>query len=432
MKKMLLILTYLMFSLLVFAGGSAENTPSQGAVEIKFWHTMTGLQGDYLDQTVALFNASQDRIVVQSTRVPTSDVSDVSKLMAAIAANVGPDVFYVDRNTISQRAYEGILQNLGPYLDEIGWIDPKSEFLDFVWPEVMWQGKVYGIPFESDIRVMYYNIDDFVAAGLDPASPPKTLEQLDSVAKQLTSYDAKGNLSRIGFVPWHAQGSVYTWSVVYGVTWFDDQTKQLTGNSPEMVKALTRYTDYIDRYPGLVRFKSGFGSGETDPFLTGRLSITFDSNKYIAAINNFAPTLKYGIAALPRPEGFEGPTTWAGGYAFSIPMKASDPVAAMEFIRFMGGPVAQTYYCEHNVSLPTNIEAFESISLREDPEQQIFFDLLPYAQVRPAVPLWGKLWPEQHAVRDYIINGQKTPQQAMDDYVKLLQPDIDYIYSLYK
>jgi len=37
---------------------------------------------------------------------------------------------------------------------------------------VMWQGKQYGVPFDSNMAILLRNTDLYTAAGLDPATPP--------------------------------------------------------------------------------------------------------------------------------------------------------------------------------------------------------------------------------------------------------------------
>ncbi len=41
----------------------------------------------------------------------------------------------------------------------------------------------------------------FKAAGLDPEKPPKTLDELVAMSKQLTKMDADGNITQAGFIP---------------------------------------------------------------------------------------------------------------------------------------------------------------------------------------------------------------------------------------
>ncbi|HBT90243.1 MAG TPA: ABC transporter substrate-binding protein, partial [Ruminococcaceae bacterium] len=46
--------------------------------------------------------------------------------------------------------------------------------------------KLYSMPFNSSTPLLYYNKDAFKAAGLDPEKPPKTLEEIISLAPKLT------------------------------------------------------------------------------------------------------------------------------------------------------------------------------------------------------------------------------------------------------
>ena len=48
------------------------------------------------------------------------------------------------------------------------------------------EGKTWGIPFQRSTIVAYYNKDKFREAGLDPESPPKTWDEMESIGKALT------------------------------------------------------------------------------------------------------------------------------------------------------------------------------------------------------------------------------------------------------
>ena len=62
-------------------------------------------------------------------------------------------------------------------------------------------GKQYGLPFGQDTYALYYDTDAFKAAGLDPAKPPKTLDELWDYAAKLTKLNPDGTLARAGFIP---------------------------------------------------------------------------------------------------------------------------------------------------------------------------------------------------------------------------------------
>lgn len=79
--------------------------------------------------------------------------------------------------------------NLQPYVDQ--W--DQAEVEDFSWNPV-WDiccddGDVYGIPLGLHIRGLVYRKDLFEQAGLDPESPPTTIEELLEYAEILTNPD---------------------------------------------------------------------------------------------------------------------------------------------------------------------------------------------------------------------------------------------------
>jgi multiple sugar transport system substrate-binding protein len=56
----------------------------------------------------------------------------------------------------------------------------------------LWEGKQYGLPWLGDAMIFPYNKEHFTAAGLDPAAPPKTWDEVIETGKKLTSGDRYG------------------------------------------------------------------------------------------------------------------------------------------------------------------------------------------------------------------------------------------------
>jgi sn-glycerol 3-phosphate transport system substrate-binding protein len=55
----------------------------------------------------------------------------------------------------------------------------------------MIEGRVYGIPFQNSTPLLYYNVDAFKDAGLDPDHPPVTWADWIAAAKALTKPDGQ-------------------------------------------------------------------------------------------------------------------------------------------------------------------------------------------------------------------------------------------------
>src|SRR5437763_14307865 len=60
-----------------------------------------------------------------------------------------------------------------------------SDFLPRVISYLTVQGTQYAMPFNTSGPVLYYNKKAFSAAGLDPNSPPKTLDDVRAAAEKL-------------------------------------------------------------------------------------------------------------------------------------------------------------------------------------------------------------------------------------------------------
>ena len=109
--------------------------------------------------------------------------------MSDYQSGVEHDVLITTSMLFPQHYAVGDLLNLQPYVDQ--W--DQAEVEDFSWNPV-WDiccddGDVYGIPLGLHIRGLVYRKDLFEQAGLDPESPPTTIEELLEYAEILTNPD---------------------------------------------------------------------------------------------------------------------------------------------------------------------------------------------------------------------------------------------------
>lgn len=154
-----------------------------GVQKVVFWHAMGGANTKVVDQLVANFNASQDKVQVEAVYQGTYD-DLLSKLKASMGTNEGPSV--VQMYEIGSR-----------FMIDSKLITPMQEFIDAdQWdvsqlePNISgyytFEDKLYSMPFNSSNPILYYNKDLFKDAGLDPESPPKTFEELKIAADTIS------------------------------------------------------------------------------------------------------------------------------------------------------------------------------------------------------------------------------------------------------
>jgi multiple sugar transport system substrate-binding protein len=146
--------------LLAACGGDDDEPASGGAGEpVTFWTSHAEPDLGDLRKMANDYNATRPESRVRLVPV-TGDETDIAKLTAAVRGGKGPDIYMLDRFTAAQRAEQGILADLTEFMEKDGGVASyKGRYLDFAWAEVEFEGKPYGLPFDTDARGLWFNKD---------------------------------------------------------------------------------------------------------------------------------------------------------------------------------------------------------------------------------------------------------------------------------
>lgn len=162
---------------------SAGETSSGEAVTLNFWNVFTGSDGDILREIVDNYNAvNTDNITINMDIMPNDTLQQ--KLPAAIATNTAPDFVLFGIENIAPYVSNDSLEDISDFWETTG-VD-KTNFLDNVVDLSCVDGKLYGVPMQYNVQYLYWNKDMFEAAGLDPETPPATMDELAQFAEKLT------------------------------------------------------------------------------------------------------------------------------------------------------------------------------------------------------------------------------------------------------
>ncbi|MBF0543532.1 MAG: ABC transporter substrate-binding protein [Candidatus Riflebacteria bacterium] len=208
-------------------------------LEIIFWHGMTGPLGKVMEDLIDRFNKTQDQYFIKSVSMGSYDTL-AKKLLASLVAGQAPD--------ISQN-YENLTKKFIKHhkivcLDELiasEAEDIKSDIIPVLLENNTFDGKLWSFPFNKSIPVLYYNKKLFREAGLDPESPPQTLEELASFARKLTKRDERGEVRVYGYGTNRANVWMFLCRVLQfgGKIVSDDLAPRSLLDGPAAVKALS-------------------------------------------------------------------------------------------------------------------------------------------------------------------------------------------------
>ncbi|TWT06191.1 ABC transporter substrate-binding protein [Planomicrobium sp. CPCC 101079] len=331
-----------------------ENT--EGKTVIDFW-TFWGseIRRPIIEKMIADFNESQDEIEVKHTYLPFGDIW--TKELAAIAAGDPPDVVINDINATALRGQKEQAMNLSQFLEQD---DISNRFYPELWDATLYEGDSYGVPFNTDTRVLFYNKDAFEEVGLDPENPPTTWAELEEYAAKLDKKSGD-NYDRIGFYPLWGVGYDVWLLNANGQNYFDEQNNfQIdTAKNEEVLNWLKSFKD---RYGEDVinSYQAQIDSQQGHPFFSGDLAMIVQQPTFYTQIRDYAQDLNFGVVELPEYEEGNGHTSWGGGFVAEIPAGAKNPEASWEFIKYLTDVEAQTYWAVQNFDNVANIEAAES------------------------------------------------------------------------
>lgn len=403
---------------------------AQDATKVTFWvgHGEPDLSA--IKEIVANFNEENPEIQVEIVQIPPGEEADVSKLMTAVRGGVGPDVYLFNRPFTSQRSADGLLQDLSPF---IGDEDLGQHYLPFAWEEVLFDGKPYALPFDTDVRALYYRKDILREAGIDPAeldpsNGPITLTRLKEIAAQLNQENAQGKYTRLGFVPWFDQGWHYTWGYNFGGDFFDAAACQVTPDDPNIVQAFTFIQDWAKAFDveKIQAFISSYNRPEAPPqqhpFITGRIPLMVSGDWFVASMARYAPDADYGITYIPVPEEGDKPSTWSAGWSVVMPQGAKEPEAAYTFMRYFAGEEGQRVYTRETQHFPTWASLLEEDLY--DAKHTFFNDLLANSRSLALVPVGALYWDELTNAQERVYLNQVTPEAALSDVKDRVQTQL--------
>jgi len=344
-------------------------------VEIEYWQYTFAQRVQAIDELIKRFEAANPGIKVKHTHVPYDDFR--LKIAAAIPAGQGPDVVQLFYGWLHDYLKAKLLQPLPPELFDPAEIE--REFYPLV-KQMKVDGQYYAVPTAVRSLALFWNRKLMREAGLDPAKPPQTLDELVEAAKKLTKRDAAGNLLQAG-IALDMGGQDHHWLREVLIRQMGGQPYAADGrsvayNGPAGARAVAWYTDLVARHR-VSQF--GFLTDGVTAFRSGKAGFTIDGSFRLAAFDGQAG-LDYAVGELPTHEGRR--SNFASYWVNGITPKATGAKkeAAVKFLRFLTTPAAMELWLEKVGELPARKTVAERDAVRSHPKYGAFIRGLAYAE----------------------------------------------------
>ncbi|HJP32032.1 MAG TPA: extracellular solute-binding protein [Candidatus Latescibacteria bacterium] len=391
--------------------------------KVVFWNLFTsGSSYDVVVELVDRFNRSQSEFVVEQVDVPYSHI--IAKILPAVAGGVAPDLTVFDRFQVASYAARNAFQSMDEYARRDG--VRGEDFFEAPWQECLYDGRLYAVPYDTDVRLLYYNRELFRQAGLDPDRPPRTWSEMREMSRKLTRRRPDGRLEQIGAVPIWGNTGLYLYCWQKEGRFLADDGRRVTLDDPRNVEALTWIRDYVREYgiEQLLSLQTGFGADSQNPFITGRIAMIVLDVGTLTMLERYGADLDW--AAAPAPYADDGvPATWSGGFSLVMPRGSKQPEGAWRFARFILRDESQRFMATSSNKLPALLSAGNDPFFQSSPFWRLAIDQMRFSHYRPVSAVGAALSTEMGVAVDQVIHGKLSPQEALTVATRETQAQLD-------
>lgn len=355
------------------------------------------------------------------------------------------DKFLLQAKSGTPDVIEGLLEDTAVYvknglievLDERfnAWAD-KDQFVEATLTPLRINGKLYGIPYNTNARGIVYRKDLLEQFNL---KVPTTWTELIETARQITKLTNKEVFgffvcTLVGdprapqeFISWYYQ-------VSHKKDMFDvsSGTPTLVATVEELEKVLTLYDElFKGDYPAVDPNQRGTGWPVEDPgYVAGKWAMApmgtwLWGRREESDVAKDILENKTGIAPLPVAEGGV-PATYLEVKPIMLNSYSKHKDEAWELIKFICSKEQMALWLADSGGIPARKDSLEmDVFTKSDISWWVkgFADLLPQAVAMGPVN-WGPVNEANIKAVNYVIYGEKTPRQAAEwlvDTIKELE-----------
>ena len=332
--------------------------PTHAAVEITFWHAMTGNNQNVVTSLVDAFNSSHADIHVTEQNKGSSYNDALNAVIAASQQKQGPNVAQIfDLGT--------------PLAIDSGFFTPAESLLsadqlkkiqgDVAGPILSYftvGGKLYSLPWNNSNPLLYYNKDMFKSAGLDPAKPPATWKELEDDCAKIMAANAAPNCISMQIYGWFFE----QWMALQGAELANNgngrQSRATETNlTSDPAKAIMNFwKDLADKKYWISTGKLEDGNGAKQIFASKQAAFIIDSTGSLGGLTKNAADAGFelGTGFMPANDKVERVGVIIGGASLWFGAGHSDEEnkAAVTFVTWLLEPEQMTKWHQGTGYLP--------------------------------------------------------------------------------
>jgi sn-glycerol 3-phosphate transport system substrate-binding protein len=401
----------------------------QAQTEIQWWHSMTAVNGEWVNDLAKQFNESQKEYKIVPTFKGTYDESMTASIAAFRAGNAPHILQVFEVGTATMQASKGAIVPVGKIMQDAGEkFDPKAYIPAVAGYYTAPNGQMLSFPFNSSTTIFYFNKDAFKAAGLPTDKAPVTWPEVVNAAAKLKASGHKCPFTT-AWQNWTQVESFSAWHNVEFATkanGLQGMDARLKVDSPLHVRHIENLANMAKQ--GLFIYK-GRGNVPEASFVSGECAMINTSSGFYGNVAKNAK-FAYGLAPLPYYQDVPGApqNTVIGGASLWV-MSGKKPAeykGVAKFFSFISTPEVQSASHKRTGYLPVTMASYDLTEKSGFYKQNPGTDVAVTQMIRKVTDKSRGIrlgnYVQIRAIEDeeleQVWNGKKTAKEALSSIVK--------------
>ncbi len=391
-RNALQLITAFILCLPLHGCGGAQGTDTT----IRFW--TIGREGEVVTQMLPAFERAHPGVHIDVQQIPLTAAHE--KLLTAFAGDALPDIGQLGNTWIPEFATLGALEPLQPYVDASSVVH-ASDYFPGIWDTNLIDGKLYGVPWYVDTRLLFYRTDLLAEAGF--TQPPRDWNEW---RRAMAAVKAKVGEQRYAiYLPLNEYEPLLGLALQQKEPLLRDHDTRGNFESAGFRRALAFYVEMFRKgwAPPISNTQMSniwdeFGKGYITFYITGPWNIGEFDRRLPATMGG-----RWDTAPLPGPDGPGAGA--AGGSSFVVFHGSRHKRIAWELAEYLSADAQQEKLYDLTGDLPARRSAWNDPAIVHNRHVRAFRDQLERVKPTPKVPEWERIANEMQLAAERVVRG---------------------------